>query len=68
MQLFLRNTVYIVLIRCLTSIYIGKYNISGKNLLASMINEAVNESHTVNKTGAVDKYFKKLLSIIIGMS
>ena len=29
------------------------------------MNEAVNESHIVNKTGAVDKYFKKLLSIIL---
>jgi len=37
---------------------------SGKNLFASIMKEAVNESHTVNKTGAVDKYFKKLLSII----
>lgn len=37
---------------------------SGKNLLASITSEAVKESHTVNKTGAVDKYFKKLLSIM----
>jgi hypothetical protein len=41
---------------------------SGKNLLASIINEAVNESQTVNKTGAVDKYFKKLLSIMLRIS
>ena len=45
------------------SFYRGKYNISGKNLFASIIKAAVNESQTVNKTGAVDKYFKKLLSI-----
>jgi hypothetical protein len=54
-----------LLLDALINFYIGKYNISGKNRFASIINEAVNESHTVNKTGAVDKYFKKLLSIML---
>jgi hypothetical protein len=44
--------------------YSGKYNISGKKRLASITNPAVKDSHTVHNTGAVDKYFKKLLSII----
>jgi hypothetical protein len=29
-----------------------------------MTNPAVNDNHTVHNTGAVDKYFKKLLSIM----
>lgn len=44
--------------------YNGKYSISGKKRLASITNPAVNDNHTVHKTGAVDKYFKKLLSIV----
>jgi hypothetical protein len=36
---------------------------SGKNLLASITKAAVKDNHAVIKTGAVDKYFKKLLSI-----
>lgn len=36
---------------------------SGKNLFASITNAEVNDNHAVNNTGAVDKYFKKLLSI-----
>ncbi len=36
---------------------------SGKNLLASITKAAVNDNQAVNKTGAVDKYFKKLLSM-----
>ena len=68
MQLFTRNRVSIALIKFCFNIYIGKYNISGKNLLASITSETVNEIHTVSKTGAVDKYFKKLLSIITNIS
>jgi hypothetical protein len=30
-----------------------------------MTRAAVNDNHTVIRTGAVDKYFKKLLSIIL---
>lgn len=45
--------------------YIGKYSISGKNLFASITNPAVKDNQTVIRTGAVDKYFKKLVSIII---
>jgi hypothetical protein len=45
------------------SFYRGKYNMSGKNLLASITKAAVNDNQAVNKTGAVDKYFKKLLSM-----
>ena len=45
--------------------YNGKYNISGKNLLASITRAAVKDNHAVIKTGAVDKYFKKLLSISV---
>jgi hypothetical protein len=44
--------------------YIGKYNISGKKRLASITSPAVKDSHKVHNTGAVDKYFKKLMSII----
>lgn len=46
------------------SFYRGKYNISGKNRLASITKPAVKDNHTVHNTGAVDKYFKKLLSIV----
>ena len=46
--------------------YNGKYNISGKKRLASITKPAVKDNHTVQSTGAVDKYFKKLLSIVKG--
>lgn len=61
----LKNTNNSFFKQCFTSIYIGKYNMSGKNLLASIIIDAVNESQTVSKTGAVDKYFKKFVSIVM---
>lgn len=38
---------------------------SGKNLFASITKPAVNDNHTVIRTGAVDRYFKKLLSIFV---
>jgi hypothetical protein len=36
---------------------------SGKKRFASITKAEVNDNHAVIKTGAVDKYFKKLLSI-----
>ena len=36
---------------------------SGKNLFASITKPAVSDNHAVSRTGAVDRYFKKLLSI-----
>jgi hypothetical protein len=36
---------------------------SGKKRFASITNPAVNDNHTVIITGAVDRYFKKLLSM-----
>ena len=37
---------------------------SGTKRLASITSPAVSDSHTVSKTGAVERYFKKLLSIL----
>jgi len=36
---------------------------SGTKRLASMIKPVVNDSHTVSNTGAVERYFRKLLSM-----
>jgi hypothetical protein len=38
---------------------------SGKNRFASITNAAVKDIHTVIRTGAVDKYFKRLLSMCL---
>ena len=37
---------------------------SGTKRLASITRPAVSDSHTVSNTGAVERYFKKLLSIL----
>lgn len=37
---------------------------SGKKRFASITKPAVKDNHTVHSTGAVERYFKKLLSII----
>jgi hypothetical protein len=38
---------------------------SGIKRFASITKPAVNDNHTVNSTGAVERYFRKLLSILI---
>jgi len=36
---------------------------SGTKRFASMISPVVNDNHTVSSTGAVERYFRKLLSM-----
>ena len=38
---------------------------SGIKRFASITKPAVNDNHTVKSTGAVERYFRKLLSILI---
>lgn len=53
------NNIFDIIIKCLYIFLYQKYipNISGKNLLNSISNPAVNVINKVKRTGAVDKYF-----------